>query len=106
MRLYEIAMTDAPYFKGMPASQEVVPPNAFEIRTDELRDNIKGWEKIYDKLPDKSAPYAQQVQFRIDNMKQELKDFEEIGAEEPAQVEATADCTGGMCVQMNSCFKS
>jgi len=72
-------MTDAPYFKGMPASQEIVPPNAFEIRTNELRDNIKGWEKVYDKLPDKDTPYAHQVQFRIENMKQELADFEEIG---------------------------
>ena len=72
-------MVDAPYFKGMPASQDIVPPNAFEIRTNELKDHIAGWQKIYDKLPDKDTPYAHQVQFRIDDMKQELKDFDEIG---------------------------
>ena len=56
-------MVDAPYYKGMPASQEIVPPNAFEIRTNELKDHIAGWQKIYDKLPDKDTPYAHQVQF-------------------------------------------
>ena len=79
MRLAEIAMTGEPHFKGQPRSQEIVPSNAFELRTEEQRENIAGWQKIYDNLPDKEAPYAYQVKFRIEGMQQELADFDEIG---------------------------
>ena len=63
MRLHEVAMVDAPHFKGMPKSQEIVPPSAFELRTKAQRDNIEGWQKIYDKLPDKETAYAYQVKY-------------------------------------------
>ena len=79
MRLFELTVTDQPMYKGGPKTPDVIPDNAFDMRTDELRDNIRGWQELYDKLPDKEAPYAYQVKFRIEGMEQELADFEEIG---------------------------
>jgi len=79
MRLAEIAMVDAPHYKGQSKNPEIVPDNAWEIRTAELKEIIKNWQKVYSKLPDKDSPYAHQTQFRIDNYIQELKDFDEIG---------------------------
>jgi len=66
-------------YKGQSKNPEIVPDNAFDLRTEEQRKNIEGWQKIYDNLPDKETPYAYQVKFRIEGMQQELADFEEIG---------------------------
>ena len=79
MRLHEIAMVDAPHYKGQSQNPEIVPDNAWELRTEELVGHIKGWQKLYDKLPDKTTAYAYQVEHRIKDMIQELKDFDEIG---------------------------
>lgn len=79
MRLHEISMVDAPHYKGQSQNPETVPDDAFELRIKDQKENIEGWQKIYDKLPDKEAPYAYQVKFRIEGMQQELADFEEIG---------------------------
>ena len=79
MRLFEIAMTGDTMYKGQSTSPDVIPNNAFDLRTEELKGHIKGWEAIYAKLPDKDEVYASQLEYRIQNMKQELADFEEIG---------------------------
>ena len=79
MRLHEISMVDAPHYKGQSQNPETVPDNAFELRIADQKKNIDGWQKIYDKLPDKEEPYAYQVKFRIEDMERELADLEEIG---------------------------
>lgn len=79
MRLHEISMVDAPHFKGQSQNPETVPDNVWEIRVAELKDIIKGWQSVYGKLPDKESPYAYQVDYRIDGLKRDLADLEEIG---------------------------
>lgn len=79
MRLLEVAMSGDTMYKGQSASPDVIPDNAFDLRIEELKGHIKDWEAIYAKLPDKSEVYASQLEYRIQNMKQELADFEEIG---------------------------
>lgn len=79
MRLFELTMTDQPMYKGMSKNPDVVPDDAYEQRTAQLKGHIADWQKVYDKLPDKDTAYAHQVDYRINDMKQELADFEEIG---------------------------
>lgn len=78
MRLYELTIADAPHYKGRSKNPEIVPDNAWELRTEELKGHIKGWKDLHDKLPDKSTGYAYQVEYRIKDMEQELADLEEI----------------------------
>ena len=71
MRLHEIAMVDAPHYKGQSKTPEVYDDDAFDIRTNELRSHLAAWGKIpnpseYDK-------------YMIQNMERELAEFEEIG---------------------------
>jgi len=79
MRLFELTVTDQPMYKGMSKNPEIVPDDAWEQRTAELKGHIADWQRAYDKLPDKETPYAYQTKYKIDNMKQELADFDEIG---------------------------
>lgn len=79
MRLFEIAITDEPLYKGQSQNPETIPDNVWEIRVAELKEIIKNWQKVYSKLPDKESAYAYQVQYRIDGLKQDLADLEEIG---------------------------
>lgn len=70
MRLLEIAMTGDTMYKAQAASPDVIPKNAYELRTDELRYNIKLWKKHRHQ-----TPYDQTM---IQKMENELRDFEEI----------------------------
>ena len=72
-------MVDAPHYKGQSQNPEIVPDDAWELRTEELKGHIAAWKKMYDNLPDKETAYAYQTAFSIENMEQELKDFDEIG---------------------------
>lgn len=79
MRLFEVAMTGDTMYKGLSATTDMIPDNAFDLRTEELKGHIKGWKELYNKLPDKDAVYAHQTEYRIKDMEEELRDFEEIG---------------------------
>lgn len=78
MRLFEVAIVDEPLYKGQDKTPDVIPDNAFEIRTQELRNHIKGWWKAYKKMP-KGEPGTAHTEQTIKDMEQELADFEEIG---------------------------
>lgn len=78
MRLFELTITDQPMYKGQSKNPDIVPDDAYEIRTKELRGHIGDWKKMYDKLPDKTTPYAYQTEYKIKGMEQELADFDEI----------------------------
>ena len=79
MRLFKVAMAGDTMYKGQSANPDVIPDNAFDLRTEELKGHIEGWKEIYNKLPDKDEVYAHQTAYRIKDMEQELADFEAIG---------------------------
>ena len=79
MRLFEIATIGSIMYKGVDPNPAVIPDNAFDLRTEELKGHIQGWKDLYDKLPDKEAVYAKQTEYKIKEMEQELADFYEIG---------------------------
>ena len=64
-------MVDAPHYKGQDKVPEVIPDDAFDLRTKELAGHLAAWKKI----PNPS-PYDEMM---IQNMERELAEFEEIG---------------------------
>ncbi len=79
MRLFEIVAADDIMYKGRAATPDKYDHYSFDTRISELKQAIVDWQKIYDKLPDKDTAYAHQTEYRINNFKQELADFDEIG---------------------------
>lgn len=71
MRLFEISMVDAPHYKGQSQTPDVIPDDAFDIRTKELAGHLADWKKI----PNPS-PYDEMM---IQKMENELSEFGEIG---------------------------